>query len=108
MRNQSVTRKYTAQREPKIPPHISVGVLRKALRLTLEDVADRVEEITNDRPTKGALSAIENGHRGASVQLLSALEQAYDLPAGSITTTYRPRVTTQLAAEPADADSVPA
>lgn len=64
-----------------------------ALKLSLDDVADRVEEKTGDRPTRGALSAIENGIRGVSVELLLALESAYALPAGSITTDYEPRTT---------------
>ncbi len=68
-------------------------VLRMALQLRLEDVANRVEEITGDRPTKGALSAIETGTRGVSAELLAALEQAYGLDPGSITTTYEPRTT---------------
>lgn len=57
----------------------------------LDDVADRVEEITGDRPTRGTLSAVESGARGASSELLTALEQAYQMPAGSLTTDYRPR-----------------
>lgn len=96
MRSQTAHRRYSSQRAPKTPPHLAVGILRKALKLTLEDVAERVEEITGDRPTKGALSAIENGHRGVSAQLLEALERAYDIPAGSLTTTYEPRATAHV------------
>ncbi len=59
----------------------------------LDDVCDRVEALTGDRPARGTMSAIESGARGVSAELLSALEQAYKLPAGSITTTYQPRNT---------------
>lgn len=86
-------RRYSQQREKKPPPHVPLKVLRKALNKTLDEVALRVEEITGDKPTKGALSAIENGHRGISAELLNALEQAFNLEPGSITTTYKPRVT---------------
>lgn len=86
-------RRYSQQRQKQTPPHISLKILRVALGLTLEEVAGRVEEITGDKPTKGALSGIENGHRGISAELLRALEQALNLEPGSITTTYKPRVT---------------
>lgn len=91
MPKETQTRRYARQRNPKVPPHVSIAVVRRLSGLTLDEVCDRVQEITGDRPTKGALSAIENGHRGASAQLLAALEGAYQLPDGSISTTYRPR-----------------
>lgn len=94
MPKQSETKRYSSRRNPKVPPHVSIAVLRRVSGLTLDQVAALVEEITGDRPTRGALSAIENGHRGVSAELLSALEQAYNLPAGSISTTYVPRSTT--------------
>ncbi|MCV7080000.1 transcriptional regulator [Mycolicibacterium insubricum] len=70
-----------------------MAVLRRVSGLTLDEVCDLVAEVTGDRPTRGALSAIENGHRGASAQLISGLEHAYNLDAGSISTVYRPRNT---------------
>ncbi|AMT72142.1 hypothetical protein ABG82_19435 [Mycobacteroides immunogenum] len=76
-----------------MPPHVPLGVLRRVSGLKLEEVAELIAEVTGDRPTRGALSAIENGHRGASAQLIAGLEHAYNLPAGSISTTYVPRVT---------------
>lgn len=79
---------------------MSLAVLRRVSGLTLDEVCDLVAEATGDRPTKGALSAIENGHRGASAQLITGLEHAYKLPAGSISTSYIPRNT------PAAADEV--
>ncbi|MFH5209221.1 helix-turn-helix domain-containing protein [Antrihabitans sp. NCIMB 15449] len=91
MPKETQSRRYSRQRNPKVPPHVSIGIVRRISGLTLDEVCDRVEEITGDRPTKGALSAIENGHRGASQQLIAALGQAYQLPAGSISTTYQPR-----------------
>lgn len=79
------------QREKLVPPHASLVVIRKLMHLSLDDVAARIEEITGRRPTRGALSAIENGHRGASNEMLSDLERAYGLEPGSLTTAYRPR-----------------
>lgn len=92
-------RRYSQQRERKTPPHISLKTFRIASGKTLDDVAKRIEEITGDKPTKGALSAIENGHRGISAELLDALERAFDLDPGSITTTYKPRATTSVVEE---------
>jgi transcriptional regulator with XRE-family HTH domain len=86
-------RRYAKQRLPKSPPHVSLRTLRLALKLRIEDVAQLVEDVTGDRPTKGALSAIETGTRGVSAELLAGLEQAYNLEPGSITTTYIPRTT---------------
>lgn len=97
--NLAARRKYSQQREKKVPPHVSLRTLRIALRKSLTDVAERVAEITGDEPTKGALSAIETGVRGVSAELLDALEQAYGLEPGSITTTYRPRTTPRLEVE---------
>lgn len=98
MPKDSQVRRYTRQRNPKIPPHVSVGVLRRVSGLKLDEVCDQIEEITGDRPTKGALSAIENGHRGASAELLAALEVVYGLQPGDITTTYVPRTTPAVVA----------
>lgn len=92
-------RKYAKQRPPKTPPHITLRTHRLSHHLTLEDVATRVEEITGDKPTKGALSAIESGTRGISAELKDALEKAYGFEPGSITTTYKPRGTTAAVAE---------
>lgn len=83
--------KYTAQRKPKTPPHVSLKCLRSALGLTIEQV---IEEMRRQFPdvttTKGAISAIENGHRGASALMLRALCSVYRLPEGSIVTDYEP------------------
>lgn len=93
-------RRYDRQRERRTPPHISLQTFRLALkrlapegRWDLDDICDLIEAAHGDRPARGTLSAIENGVRGASAQLLAALEEAYQLPAGSITTDYTPRAT---------------
>lgn len=65
--------------------------VRIAAGLTLEDVSVRIAGRTGRRYGKGTLSAIESGMRGASVEVLSALEAVYHLPAGSIRTDYVPR-----------------
>lgn len=93
MPKESQSRRYDRQRSPKVPPHVSIAVLRQVSGLKLDEVCDLVAEVTGDRPTKGALSAIENGHRGASAQLIAGLEHAYKLPVGSISTNYAPRNT---------------
>lgn len=85
------TRTGAAKRPERTEPHIPLSALRAALGLTVETVLDRLQEETGKRPSRGTISAIENGHRGASVQMLAALEIAYGLPEGSITTSYAPR-----------------
>ena len=90
---QSQTAKYEQQRPRRTPPHVSLGELRNAIGLTLDKVIERIsEEFPELHPTRGAISAIENGHRGASEQMLTALCAAYGLPRGAITTDYEPRL----------------
>jgi hypothetical protein len=84
-------RSNSDQREPKPPPYVPVRYVRIAAGLTLEDVSLTIEETTGRKYGKGTLSAIESGTRGASSELLEALEVAYNLPAGSIKTDYAPR-----------------
>lgn len=93
-------RRYAQQRERRTPPHVSLQMLRLALKQhdpeggwDLDDVCERIEANEGDRPARGTLSAIENGVRGVSTELLGALERAYGLPTGSITTAYTPRTT---------------
>lgn len=83
--------KYQSQREPKTPPHVPVKYLRVAANLSIDAVIDRIHEETGRRYTRGAISAIENGHRGASCEVLEALEAALSLPIGAISTDYEPR-----------------
>jgi len=84
--------KYAAQRNRVVPPHVSLAALRTACGLTIDKVIERIgEEFPELHPTRGAISAIENGHRGASEQMLEALCAAYGLPSGAITTQYVPR-----------------
>lgn len=94
--------KYDSQRPPKTAPHVSLRCLRRASGLTLEQVADEVSKILKLEPedkgiSRGTISAIEGGHRGASKQMLDALAVAYGLDPGDITTDYEPRKREQLA-----------
>lgn len=77
-------------RDRKNPPLVSLRGLRTVSGLTLDQVCDRIKEVTEDELTltKGALSAIESGLRGASSEVLSALATAYGLPADAICTDY--------------------
>lgn len=87
-----MTNPYLKQRPKVVPPHASLRSLRKVSGMTL----DRVCELANEADpkltlTRGALSAIENGHRGASSDVIAALEAAYDLEPGSLDVNYQPR-----------------
>lgn len=103
-------RRYSQQRERRIPPHMSlqdVRLLLKALAnkydlpigFDIDDICDRVEATVGDRPARGTISAIENGARGVSAELLTALEKAYGTRPGTITTAYEPRATPGLSDE---------
>jgi hypothetical protein len=83
--------KYARQRKRVPPPQVSLGDLRVAVGLTIDGLIARLEEITEHTYTRGAISAVENGHRGASADLIEALTTAYGLRPGAITTTYQPR-----------------
>lgn len=94
----AVADRYLHQRPTVIPPHVSLGALRRATGRTLDEIIGRIADEFADEfsdevkpPTRGALSAIENGHRGASARMLRWLESAYGLDAGDLTTTYVPR-----------------
>lgn len=78
-------------RERRTPPHVSLGNLRSAVGKTLDEVCSAASEVLAEPLTRGALSAIENGIRGASPTTLAALEVAYGLTPGSIVTNYEPR-----------------
>jgi transcriptional regulator with XRE-family HTH domain len=73
------------------PPHVALSDLRAAAGLTLDAVCERLEEATGITLTRGALSAIESGTRGASAPILAGLSIAYGLRPTAITTNYAPR-----------------
>ena len=85
--------KYGKQRPRVIPPHATIKTVRKVSGLTLEQVCFRINQYlgAGDRVKPGTLSGIENGHRGASADLIEAIEYAYGLDRGDVTTTYLPR-----------------
>ena len=92
-----MTRKVAESRQgdqvrPRVTaPHIPLSTLRRRLRLRLDDVCDRIAEQTGIRPERSSISAIENGLRGASVEMLRALAEAYDIDPRLIDTDYPPR-----------------
>ena len=83
---------YSPQRDRRTPPHVSLADVRFISGKTLDDVCRAASEVLDKPLTRGALSAIENGLRGASPRVLAALEVAYGLRAGALVTDYEPRV----------------
>lgn len=81
---------YDKQRPKRRAPVVGLADIRGALGLTQTAVCERVSAITDKTFTKGALSALEQGHRGASAETLAALEQALRLRPGSLTVDYSP------------------
>lgn len=67
--------------------------MRVVANLTLDELAIAIGEVSGDRPSRGTLSAIESGTRGASDEILRSMEQVYGLEPNTITTAYRPRIT---------------
>lgn len=82
---------------PKPAPMVSIRVLRAVAGLTVDALVARIEEETGRRYTRGAISAIENGHRGASRELIDGLAAAYGIDPADIRTEYTPRGTTVAA-----------
>lgn len=87
--------KYRARppRRTVSPPHVSLRDLRLATGMTLDDVITRIREEFPELtpPSRGTLSAIETGARGASGHMLAALCSAYGLRPDAIVTDYEPR-----------------
>lgn len=81
-------RDYDKQRPKKQPPVAGIPAIRAALGLTQTALCEKVSAITNKPLTKGALSAIELGHRGPSAETLAALEVALSMPPGSLLVSY--------------------
>lgn len=81
---------YDNQRPKVSPPQIGLADLRKSHRLTQAEVAGQVAAIIDKKFLGTSLSLIEGGHRGASDEILRALEQVFGLGAGSITVAYEP------------------
>lgn len=82
--------RYDSQRERRVPPHAPLAEIRSALGLTMDAVIDRMQEqgVTLSR---GGLSAIENGHRGASTEVLAALGVSLGMKPTALTVSYEPR-----------------
>lgn len=71
---------------------MTLKLLRQSHGFTLDDVCERVhDQIPEVTLTRGALSAIESGTRGASDLMLTALARAFALPDDALMTDYEPR-----------------
>ena len=81
------------QQRPRVtPPHAGLRVVRLVSGKTLDEVCALANASDPKLSlTRGALSAIENGLRGASAEVIAALEVAYELAPGSFDTKYEPR-----------------
>lgn len=82
--------RYKPQRSKVAPPLVPLRALRSSHGLSQEQVCQQVTAITNKTFTKGALSAIENGLRGASAETLAALELTFRMPPGTFVIGYQP------------------
>ena len=81
---------YDKQRPKVTPPHVSLAALRKSHRLTQAEVAAQVAAIIDKKFLGTSLSLIEGGHRGASAEVLRALERVFHLEDGDLSVTYEP------------------
>lgn len=80
---------YPKSREVS-PPSIGLADLRKSHRMTQAQVADQVAAIIDKPYSSGTLSLVEGGYRGASAEVLAALEQVFGLGPGSLVVDYKP------------------
>lgn len=78
-------------RKPVPIPVVSLPSLRKSHGMTQPEVVARIQDETGRKWTVGALSAVETGQRGASVQFLTDLAAVFGLEVADIWTTYEPR-----------------
>ncbi|MFT4199822.1 helix-turn-helix domain-containing protein [Gordonia sp. (in: high G+C Gram-positive bacteria)] len=85
--------KYHNQRPEVRQPVVTLQIGRKLAGKTLQDVCDHInrEFAFPKKVERGTISAIENGHRGASVEMLTAIASALGITAGDINTDYEPR-----------------
>lgn len=92
---------YDKQRKRVTPPQLSLASLRISQRRTQEEVRREVEVILGKSFTAGAMSAIESGTRGASAEVLAALETALRLRPGDLVTDYEPSHARRKVEDPA-------
>lgn len=83
--------KYLNQRPKVQAPAVPLAALRKSHDMTQPDVLARIKDDTGRTYSVGALSAVEKGHRGASVQFLTDLAAVFGLEPGDLWTSYEPR-----------------
>lgn len=85
--------KYLNQRSPVSPPVVPLAVARKLAKKTLQEVCDYINDEFEfpKQIERGTVSAIELGHRGASVEMLVAIASAIGISADDIDTQYEPR-----------------
>lgn len=80
-----------APARPKVtPPHVSLAAVRIRLGFKQADVCEQVSVILGKSFTVAALSAIEKGHRGASAEVLVAIQTALGLGPGDVVVDYAP------------------
>lgn len=84
--------KYESQdkRARRTPPFLSLADLRFVSGKTLDDICNAIGEELGAPFSRGSLSSIETGRRGASPRVLAALEVAYGLRPGALRTDYAP------------------
>lgn len=92
---------YTDQRPKVSPPSIGLADLRKSHRMTQTAVAEQVASIIDKAFLGTSLSLIEGGHRGASDEVLRALEQVFGLGSGAMTVAYDPSHSRRKVEDPA-------
>lgn len=81
---------YDKQRPKVAQPQVGLADLRKSHRLTQVAVADQIAAIIDKPFNDGSLSLIEGGHRGASPEVLAALEQVFGLGPDTMRVDYEP------------------
>lgn len=79
-----------APRDLRQPPFVELAGVRRLLGLKQSEVCDKIAVLIGKSFTVGALSAIETGQRGASPEVLSAIQTALGIHAGDLHTAWEP------------------
>lgn len=88
-----MTQTYSTPADPRPlrqPPFVDLGGIRRLVGLKQPEVCAKVEAIIGKTFTVGALSAIEKGHRGASPEVLAAIQTALGIHPGDLQTAWEP------------------
>lgn len=98
-------KEYAEPRTPRDlrqPPFVELAGIRRLLGLKQAEICEKVAVLIGVPSfSVGSFSAIENGHRGASPEVLAAIQTALGLHAGDLKTAWEPSHSRRKVEDPA-------